>query len=155
MSATSIFYSIRNFKDGYRGYWLSECPGSSTWKHGFYWDGVGPHHATTYTTHIQAKEAAQHFINRGSLKEEEFFLEVHAPSTAEIVGHLHSEGFDTIADNWEHTWATGQIGQGRLLVNRETDECCFVFRETFLRAVGCFIKILYKPEVEQLSLFEK
>ncbi|MCK9587750.1 MAG: hypothetical protein M0Q93_00120 [Terrimicrobiaceae bacterium] len=153
MSNQAIFYSIRDFKDGYRGYWLSECPDSPVWKHGFYWDGVGAHHATQYSSFIQAKEAAQHFINRDALKEGQFFLEIHAPSVAEIVGHLHSEGFETIKTEYIYNFLWPVTG--RLMVNRETGETCLVVREKFLTAVGYFLPISVTGEVEQLSLFEK
>jgi len=153
MSNQTIFYSIRNFKDGYRGYWLSECPNSPSWKHGFYWDGVSPHHATTYSTKVCAQEAAQHFINRDALKEDEFFLEVHAPSTAEIVGHLHSEGFETVSEYFTHQFLWPVTG--RLMANKETGETCLVVQEKFLTAVGYFLPISVTGEVEQLSLFEK
>ncbi|MCK9587802.1 MAG: hypothetical protein M0Q93_00400 [Terrimicrobiaceae bacterium] len=153
MNNQAIFYSIRNFKDGYRGYWLSECPGSSTWKHGYYWDGVGPHHATTYPTRVSAQEAAQHFINHESLKEDEFFLEVHAPSVAEIVGHLHVEGFETVQAVYTHNFVWPVTG--RLLCNRETGETCLVVQEKFLTCAGYFIPIPVAAETQQLSLFEK
>jgi len=151
MSNLPIYYSIRDFKNGYRGYWLNEQPDSEAWKLGFFWDGRGPEKATQYPNKVSAEEAAQHFVNRGAISPGGFFLEVHAAWVAEIVRHLHSLGFCTIADNWEHTWPHGQIVSGRLLINHETNESCFVFKTGFLRVVGCFVKILHRPDVEQLE----
>ena len=51
-------YIIRDFTDGFKGYWIHEVPLSTTWPKGFYFDGRGPEFATKYASDEQARRVA-------------------------------------------------------------------------------------------------
>jgi len=152
MSALPIYYSIRDFKNGYRGYWLSEQPDSQVWAHGFFWDGRGPHKATQYHAAEAAKEAAAHFVNRGHISEDGFLIEVRATCVAELVAELSRAGFETECDSYAFQWPNATYEQGRLMRNPVTGEACLLRKRDFLCAVGTYLPVP-AAEPKQLLLF--
>lgn len=147
---SQIYFSLRDYADGYRGYWLNEQPDSEVWKLGYFWDGCGPERATRYATLDSAMDAFDHFKNRDANFQAK--IEVRAPSVIELVAHLYSIGFKTVAVNGSFRFQNGLEVIGRVM--QLGDTTCFIYSEKLLSAVGVFDLLkAFTPAETQGELF--